>query len=254
MMLIDSHCHFEQLTSVEQQSAMQQFIVIGVASNLASAQTLLKLAKHYPNLKVCLGIHPEYPQNYSEFTLLKQLIYQQKSQIVGIGEIGLPYFTLRALNHAEKQMTIKKGLALFTQFIRLASELNLPVNLHCVANTAPIAINILNQYQIKYALFHWFEGQVTTVTQIIDNGWFISVSPDVLFNPNYQKFIHHVPLDIICLESDGPWPYQGKRGNPAMILDTAYFLAKLHDKTLTEILAISQQNSYRLWQLNQSKK
>jgi TatD DNase family protein len=252
VILIDSHCHFEQLTPIEQQSAMQQFIVIGVASNLVSAQTLLQLAKHYPNLKVCLGIHPEYPQNYPEFTELKQLIYQQKSTIIGIGEIGLPYFNLRTLNNMEQQIAIKNGIALFTQFIMLASELNLPVNLHCVANTAQIAIKILNQYQIKRALFHWFEGQLTTLTQIIDNGWLISVSPDVLLNQDYQKFIRHVPLDIICLESDGPWRYNGKRGIPAMILDTAHFLAKLHHKTPAEILAISQQNCYQLWRLNQS--
>lgn len=250
MLLIDSHCHFEQLTPTEQQIAMQQFMVIGVASNLTSAQSLLQLAKSYPNLKICLGIHPEYPENYSEFTELKQLIYQQKHHIIGIGEIGLPYFRLRSLHGQKKQILLKKAITLFTKFIALAHELNLPVNLHCVANTAPNAIKILKQYQINHALFHWFQGELRILRQIINNGWFISVSPDVLFNSSYQQFIRHVPLDIICLESDGPWNYNGKRGIPAMIVDTANYLAKLHQKTLAEILVISQKNCHQLWQLN----
>ena len=63
-MNIDSHCHFDQLHFHEREKEISENIVIAVATGYESGEKLLEYAGLYPNLKVCLGLHPEYFENY----------------------------------------------------------------------------------------------------------------------------------------------------------------------------------------------
>jgi TatD DNase family protein len=246
-MHIDVHCHLDQLTFEEQNRELKNHRVIGVAVNYQSGKNLLELQNQYPqNVKLCLGIHPEYPDFFHEYDLVEKQIRENKDRIAGIGEIGLPYFNLLNMNSEEKNRIKKKASELFENFVRLAAELNLPVNLHCIEDCLPESIKILKKYDIKNALFHWFEGDEKSLAEIKLAGWKISVSPDLLANADYLSHITTIApqiRDIFTLESDGPWEYDGKRGVPSMIHDTASTLANIFHMTKQEILAIADKNA-----------
>ncbi len=250
-MCIDVHCHIDQLSVEEQTSELKKYRVVGTSAHYQSGETLLRLQKQYPEtVKVCLGIHPEYPDFFHEYGLVEKQIRENRDIIAGIGEIGLPYFNLVNMNTEERSKMQKKAAELFEKFVRLAAELHLPVNLHCVGDTVPQGIDVLKRYGIKKALFHWFEGDEKNIKQIKEAGWNISVSPDLVGNAEYRTFIKTMAADIreiFTLESDGPWEYEGKRGLPSITQRTAPVLAEILHMTKQEIIAIANTNAEKLF-------
>lgn len=247
--IIDNHCHFEQLTIAEQQQALADYAVVAVASDLQSSLALLDLQQKNSDLYICLGIHPEHVTHYDEFPAVLALIEQYQHRLVGIGEIGLPYFSLRKLDKDLQRQLFQQGISVFEQFVQLAAKLNISVNLHCVGESTWQAIEILQRYSIKRALFHWFAGDSQLVHAIEQNGWCISVSPEIMNNVNYQHQVKTMPKEILCLESDGPWLYQGRRGVPMMMQTSAQQLAQLFNCSHDEIMITSQYNAQKLWQI-----
>ena len=246
-MNIDSHCHFDQLSYDEREKEVSKNIVVAVATGYESGNRLLEYAGLYQNLRVCMGIHPEYFQNYDEFDLVEKQIKDNLDKISGIGEIGLPYFNLENLEESEKREILEKSKVIFGKFLSLAEQENLAVNLHCVEDSASYAIQELKKYNIKKALFHWFEGSDTDLKEIIKMKWRISVSPDIVHNIKYREFVSKVPLEIICLESDGPWEYDGIKGVPSMIEKSAEILSEIYQVPAFKILEISNKNSNGLF-------
>lgn len=247
--IIDNHCHFEQLTKREQKQALANYQVVGVASDYQSSLQLLALKKEYNDLSICLGIHPERINNYTDFLMVAELIETHCHQLVGIGEIGLPYFSLLKMSRAEQVRFSQQGLILFEKFVKLAAKLDQALNLHCVGDDTWQAISYLERYRIKNALFHWFAGSHELIAAIYEKGWFISVSPEVITNIKYQNQVKMIPKEILCLESDGPWLYQGQRGIPEMMIATAQKIALLFNCSLSEILQTSQRNAYQIWRI-----
>jgi TatD DNase family protein len=250
-MCIDVHCHIDQFTFEEQERELKKNCVVGLATSYQSGEILLQLQKQYHNnLKICLGIHPEYPDFFHEYNLVEEQIRKNQNKIVGIGEIGLPYFNLSGKNADERAILLKNAAEIFEKFVILAAELNLSLNLHCVEDTVSQGIAILKKYDIKKALFHWFEGDETCLKEIIQNGWNISISPDLIDNASYRSYITRVAPDIrgiFTLESDGPWEYEGKRGMPSMIEETASVLAEIFHMTKEEVIEVANRNAVKLF-------
>ena len=43
-----------------------------------------------------------------------------------------------------------------------------------------------------------------------DNGWFVSVTPDVAYEAEIQELAARYPIGQLMAETDGPWPFEGK--------------------------------------------
>lgn len=251
MKTIDVHCHLDQYKDHEVKKMLSEAkidIVVGAAMNKASGERLLDLKGKHSNIKICLGIHPEYPQYYQEFESVKEQILSNRHKISAIGEIGLPYYSLEAMEKQEKIAALNNGKLLLTKFLDLAANLELPVVLHAIQDTASYAYEALQEKKITQALFHWFEGDQDTLIKIVDAGYYISVSPEVLNDNGYAEFVSHIPLDNMVLESDGPWHYNGRIGVPAMILEIAEYLSKKRNMKKKEILEIIYKNTCILYQ------
>jgi len=241
MRKVDVHCHSDLYTDPELAAIFQDdaLMVVSAATGFNSGNRLLHLSKVYTNLKVCLGIHPEYPSAIPEFEKVADQIRKNLSNIVGIGEVGLPWYCLDKIPAPERERFQEKALECFKKFVKLASSCDLPLVLHAIEDTTAQALDVLEKQGIRRALFHWFEGRITDLERILSNGYFISVSPDAIHNVRYGDFTDHIPLDALMLESDGPWEYNGKRGIPSMIEDTAAFLA---DRRKLDPITILQAN------------
>lgn len=221
--------------------------VIGAATHKKSGDRLMDIHRKYPKMHVCLGIHPEFPEYYHEFDQVKRQIIENKENIIAIGEIGLPYYKLMDMKDSDKKELKIKGLHLLSRFLDLAETLHLPVILHAIEETAQAALDELEKRKIEKALFHWFEGPIDVMTSIIEKGYYISISPEVIYNADYAEFVKQVPLKNIVLESDGPWTYNGRQGTPSMVFEIIRYLSIQREINQHKLAEIIYQNTCHLF-------
>ncbi|WP_170948847.1 TatD family hydrolase, partial [Bacillus cereus] len=108
-------------------------------------------------------------------------------EIIAIGEVGLPYY----LTKEDEGVTIDSYVAILRRFIELASEYDLPIVLHAVYEDADIVCDLLEEYKISRAHFHWFKGNEATMGRMVRNGYYISITPDVLHKEKIRKIVSY---------------------------------------------------------------
>ncbi len=236
--IIDAHIHFDQYTLKEQQGIMKEMehyqihSLISVSTNLSSAVENLALYQKDERIKPSFGYHPEQPlPTDEELADLIQFMDKNHQAMVAIGEVGLPYYT--------NVKSLEGYLALLEEFFKLAVKWNKPVALHAIYEDAPIVINLLEKYSIQKAHFHWFKGDTKTIQQMVENGYFISFTPDLAYEHEIQKIAATYPLSLTMVETDGPWPFegpfQGQKTHPKMIHETIRYLAKIKSTHVDEV-------------------
>lgn len=244
--IIDAHIHFDQYKLEDEQKILSEMddykidYLISVSTDLASAKANLALHEKDTRIKPVFGYHPEQglPKD-RELADLFHFIEKNHTKMVAIGEVGLPYYS---------EVKNKDGyIELLEEFFKLAKKLDKPVALHAIYEDAPIVINLLEKYSIKKAHFHWFKGDSVTLQQMEQNGYFISFTPDILYEEDIQSIAKTYPITQIMVETDGPWPFegpfQGKVTHPNFIHESIPYLAKIKNKENSEIYKILYSNT-----------
>lgn len=222
------HDHWQQA----QKKGIEKSIVVG--TNLTTSRQAIKIAQADNNLMASVGLHPHEANNLSAeqemaaaINSLKILIKKNFSQIAAIGETGLDYYL-----SAESSALQKK---LFTEQIKIANELQLPLIIHCrdQNETAYLEADrlIADYFQFKSPLiFHCISGPLVHLKKILDFGAYVGVGANVTY-PNarhLRDLINQVPTDRLLIETDAPYlPPQNYRGQicqPWMIIETMKFL------------------------------
>ena len=239
--MIDAHIHLDHypkqdiplLIDVWRETGIEG--VVAVSTNLSSCYETLDLACRFPDFVYpCLGWHPEQPlPNDHELDELIQLIRMENHRIAGIGEIGLPHYSLEKLGYP----SLEPYLELVTMFLREANDHRLPVALHAVHDKAAIVIDLLQREQVTKAHFHWLKADSATLQAIIQSGYMVSVTPEVCYRKRDEILAAQVPLGQLLLETDGPWPFagpfQGKQTTPVFLQDSAIKIAELKEIPLS---------------------
>lgn len=142
-----------------------------------------------------------------------QLIIDNSSRIIGIGEVGLDYYIVKT--HEDRA----KLIMVFEDFIELADRLNLPIIVHS-RSAGKDAIRILVEKNAKRVLMHAFDGKASYAMNGIEAGFFFSIPPSVLRSPQKQKLVDRVPIENLMIESDSPvlGVDPSKRNEPANIV------------------------------------
>ena len=201
--IIDSHIHFYGndfysnsyfINSLK----FSNIKIISVSTNNQSSIDNINLAKKYDFMIPFIGIHPQfYHENIENFELI---LSKNKKQFYGFGEIGLD----RSYCDTLSKYTDQKQL--FRRMLEYAEKQCLPVSIHS-RNSLSDVLEIVKEYDIKNVLFHWFDGDVNQIKQIIDNNYYVSFGPVLLYSKRIIKTIDHIPLDLILVETDGPLNY-----------------------------------------------
>ncbi|WAA08857.1 TatD family hydrolase [Fervidibacillus albus] len=254
--IIDAHIHFdlyneqEQLHIIHSMELQQIEGLISVSEHLDSAKKNLDLAKKIQNIFPAFGYHPEQPlPNDRELTDLLTFIKFHQERMVAIGEVGLPYYSRKE----NKQLKLDGYVELLEQFIILAKKLQKPIILHAVYEDAPIVCSLLEKHSFKKAHFHWFKGDTKTVQRMIANGYFISITPDVLYEQEIQQLVKIYPLERMMVETDGPWPFNGPFQNemthPKMIHQSMKKIAEIKSLPLDSVYETIFQQTKSFYQL-----
>jgi len=257
-MLIDTHAHldFPQYEE-DREEVLQRALaagvrhIIAVGIDLDSSQRCLELSRTHPWIYATVGIHPQSlkdlnpAQEEEAYQILRGLVEENRDRIVAWGEIGLDYY--RDYSPRERQMR-----ALRRQ-LELASELSLPVIIHCREAQEDVLRIIREADGWLKGVFHCFSGDERMAREALELGFYISFAGPLTY-PNarrLQEVAKGLPLERIVLETDAPFlapqSFRGRRNEPAYISHTAERLAELRGLSLEDISRITSLNASQLF-------
>ncbi|WP_163581867.1 TatD family hydrolase [Gracilibacillus saliphilus] len=245
--MIDAHIHLDWYQPAEQKKMMDTLDVAGmiaVSSNLTSCEKVLELAEQYPTVYPAFGWHPEQPlPTVQELTQIETLIHEHHEQIVAIGEVGLPFYKRKE----EPSLALQPYIDILERFMSFAVQYDLPIVLHAVYDDAALVCDLLAKHGVKRAHFHWFKGDDITIKRMIEAQFMISVTPDCFYEKEIQDLIKSYPIELMMVETDGPWPFEGRfqggMTHPNMIKEVIKQIAKMKQLPIQYVKEQVEQNT-----------
>lgn len=254
--IIDAHIHLDMYSESEQDlilkdlTSSQLTAMISVSNDFPSCQRNLSLHKKHSMIKPAFGYHPEQglPTQENLQNILEFMTAYRK-QMVAVGEVGLPYY----LKRQDDKFNQKPYIELLEIFIQKAVELDKPIILHAIYEDADIVCDLLEKYKCESAHFHWFKGSRASLDRLQKHGYYISITPDLLYEKEIQDIVACFPLEQMMVETDGPWPFDGVFKNqmthPKMIHQTIDKISKLKAVDLDHVYQVLKENTERFYQI-----
>lgn len=268
--MIDVHCHlnfhafkddYDEVIKRAQEKGVEK--IINVGTKIDSSESAVELAKKYENLYAIVGVHPHHAdkidlgENWLEE--LESLAKQPK--VVGIGEIGLDYFSYKSNGIVDPKLQKE----LFETQIKLAAKAGLPLQIHG-RHAGKDILEILNHHKnlLKRdnpGMFHCFAGDMDVLKGALDLGFCIGFDGNITYPglaPGETVMLSDIakatPLDRIVTETDSPFltpiPFRGSRNEPSHVILVGEFLAKVKGISFEEIADITAQNAKRVFKIN----
>ncbi|MDN3653854.1 TatD family hydrolase [Thalassotalea ponticola] len=211
-MFTDSHCHldFQEFDSIRDDLiqhchslGIERFIVPGITSK--RWPRVLSLAKQFPQVIPCLGLHPWWIDKASDqdLWLLEELAIEHS--IAAIGEIGID----GVIDDIETQTKY------FTAQLEIANKLDLPVIIHHRKSHHLIVPELKRINLARGGIIHAFSGNYQQAKAYIDLGYRLGVGGTITYPRaiKTREAIAKIPLSAIALETDAPaMPLNGFQG------------------------------------------
>lgn len=263
MRLYDTHCHFERADPVEiaailaraKAAGVEKLMAVGGSSALnESAALAVEVAEDSvvaPKVCCALGYDREQigKDRGSGVSPLqkKDGIFSSRSaedgaSPVAVGEIGLDYHYSPETREAQ--------LKLFGEQLEEARRRNLPVVIH-TREADEDTIALLKEIPSR-GIIHCYTGTPEYAKRFLDLGFLISISGIVTFKPadNVRAAACVIPDDRILIETDSPFlapvPLRGQPNEPAFIVHTCEFLAKLRGVSADDFAELTFANAERI--------
>ncbi len=233
---VDAHCHVYGISEDRLKKLVDEIIIVGVSEDLESSKTVVELGKKLPNIIPMVGVHP-WNVNKVSYKELQDVV-ELSREARGFGEVGLDGKT----RNPEKQLDFLE------RFLEVASEYDLPVNLHARAAWREV-IDLLFKYEIRRAILHWYSGPIEFLKDIEAQGYMITINPSVIFQDKHLRVLERAPLSIILTESDGPYQYRGKFLTPADIPELVAFIARVKQTQQKRVRRTIYENLKKIFEI-----
>jgi TatD DNase family protein len=258
-MVIDSHCHLhdpalpDALDTLRVAQSLDVWGVIAVGCDAETNARNLALAAAAPkSVWACFGFHPDQERlDDAELDKVEQQLAEHHARIVGLGEVGLPWYSLEGKADAAERAAL--GRARLDRLLTLAARYDLAVSLHAPHGAALDALESLQRHQIERAVFHWHKAPADITRRIVDAGYFVSVTPEVAYRERDRELVEAVSLESLLVESDAPWKYGGEfagvESGPWLAARAAEAVAKIKQEPIDEVMFRLSTNACRLFHL-----
>jgi len=250
MELVDVHAHlcdpaFDADRAEVLERARQAGVtsIIAVGEDVTDARKNLELSRKHPMIRAAAGLYPTR-LDLNLAGEMHTLIRENQRNLVAIGEVGLDYWMVQK----EAQLELQREI--FSGFIALAKELDLPLNVHSrSAGRQAIALLIANGATRVH--LHAFDGRAATALPAVEAGYFFSVPPSVVRSEQKQKLVRRLPLSCLLVETDSPvlGPAPHERNEPANIRVALKAIADLKGVSEADAASAIRENTSRLYGL-----
>lgn len=250
--LIDTHSHIDMIEQISLDEVIANAAANGVEKIILPCaypqdiDKIIDITEKYVNVYAYLGVHPSEARDWNDSLSEKITNYVSSGKkVVGIGEIGLDYYWDKSFNNIQKEVFIKQ--------IRLANELNLPINIHDREAHKDTFDIIQANNENSTVIMHCFSGSVEFARECIKAGYYIALGGVVTFKNaiKMKEVAADIPIDRLLLETDAPYltpvPYRGKENQPAYVRFVAEEIAKIRGIELEELAALTTQNAERIF-------
>jgi TatD DNase family protein len=250
--IIDTHAHLEEMENLPQvisgAKAAGLAGIIAVGQDILSNTRTLEVAAQYPGyVYPALGWHP-WNLKETEIDANLEFIKTNIDKAVAVGEIGLDYHKqVRAIADKDLQKRILREL------LKIAKDHDKPVCIHSRYAWRD-AYDLVKEAGITKAVFHWYTGTSSVLRDIIESGYYISVTPAVAYHEEHRRAVKETPLAQLLLETDSPVTYaRGREGEfkatPADAARSLKGAAELKGLSEAELAQITTENARRLFEL-----
>jgi TatD DNase family protein len=246
--LTDCHAHLgDALFDADRDAVLARAALAGVKAvvtvgeTLADARRILELAGEDERIWPAAGLYPTR-LDPAEADRVETLIREQRHRLRAIGEVGLDRWAVREEQGRELQREI------FRRFVRLAAELDLPLNVHS-RSAGRHAVALLLEEGATRVQLHAFDGKPSAALPAVEAGWFFSIPPSIVRSRQKQKLVARLPLDCLLLESDSPvlGPSPAERNEPANLRVVLDAIAEIRGLDPYEVARAAARNTRRLY-------
>jgi TatD DNase family protein len=257
-MIIDSHCHLHDPAFADVRGTVIRATEHNVWGAVAvgcdhgtNERTLQAALENAKAVWPALGFHPEWKLTREDLEVVEQQIRTRHAGIVAVGEVGLPWYGLGAA--ADANAVRREARERLDRLIALAGRYDLPVILHAPHGAAADALAILKRRGVERAVFHWHKASAEVTREIVDAGYLVSVTPDLVYRDRDREMVERVPIESLLVESDAPWQYQGEFENvtsgPWLVARVAEEVAKIKRLPVDEAMYQLTVNTCRVFDI-----
>ncbi|WP_417448905.1 TatD family hydrolase [Kordiimonas sp.] len=252
--IVDSHCHLnykglreDEAGVVNRARAAGVGCMLAINTKLSEYDEVRVIAEKYDDVYGTVGIHPHEAENEPDVAVAELIKRAAHAKIVGIGETGLDYF----YDNAPRDMQQVN----FRAHITAARETGMPVIVH-TRDADDDCIDMLVQEMSKgvfSGVIHCFTASQRLADACLEMGLYISISGIATFKSarELQETVKTLPMDRLLVETDSPFlapvPHRGKTCEPAFVMDTAEFVAKLKGVSFPELRETTTRNFFTLF-------
>jgi TatD DNase family protein len=255
-MLIDSHAHIqgkeyagevEAVIARAREAGIDKIIAVGGAGEISNNDDAVALADSYANVYATVGMHPHDAKEVGAAELGKLRNLTAHSKVIAVGETGLDYYYSHSRHEVQRRV--------FTEFIHLARETELPLIVH-ERDAAEDAAELLRSEGAGVrGVIHCFTGSYQAARTYLDLGFYLSFTGIITFKNAgpLREVLRQLPLERIFIETDSPYltpvPYRGKRNEPAYVKLVAETVAKVKGISLEEVSESTTRNVLGLFRI-----
>lgn len=255
MEFIDTHTHnYDEAFAGCEDEIIRRAQAAGVSKLLqadidsSERDGMFSLVEKYPGvLYPMVGLYPGSVGKDWRDEIDAMLPYRSRN-VVAVGEIGLDY-------HEGKEFAEEQKEAFRVQ-LELASEWNLPVNVHLREATEDF-LSIIRDCRHLHLRgnLHAFGGSAEFFRQLSAYGeWYVGIGGVLTFKKaSLAESVRDIPLERIVLETDAPYlaptPHRGERNESAYIPVIAAFLASRKGIDVEKVAEITTGNAKKLFSI-----
>lgn len=254
----DSHAHltndqvFDQAEEIlKRAKASHVTKILNICTDQTTLERGLELSKTHPSVLNAAATTPHDVGVEGEPLFPLMEFHAKNGDLAAVGETGLDYHYEHSPRNIQKQF--------FVKYLHLALETKLPVVIHCRDAFKDFFEIIDSEYRIggtwAPGVLHCFTGTVEEATQVIDRGWYLSLSGIVTFKKSdlLREVAKIVPLKQLLIETDTPYlapqKHRGKTNEPAFLPETAELIAAVKNVSLETIAKNTFDNACRFLSL-----
>jgi len=268
--MVDVHCHlnfhkFDNDYDAVIKDAISKGVtkIVNTGTSIPSSRRAVELAQKYDELYAIVGIHPHHadkmtvghpeqsegppedsrkrdssaiPQNDNSDWLSELENIAKSPKVIGIGEIGMDYFSYKSNGIVEKKLQEDA----FRAQVELSIKLDLPLQIHnrlAWDDTLNILLDYKNKFQNPPGMFHCYSGSIEFTKKVLSAGFYLGFDGNITYkgippkeNTALIDLVRYAPIDRILTETDSPFltpkPFRGSRNTPSNIPVILEFIAK----------------------------